>query len=189
MRLTHTGSVPLRTERLLLRQFQPGDAPAMFERWASSPRATRYLTWPPHDHLAVTEAVLAEWVSNYVQPTFYQWAIVPVGSDLPIGSISVVDRDETAGEVEIGYVIGPEWWGQGYTAEALVRLVDHFFAEVGVGSVLARCHPENLASSRVMLKAGMRRLPWDDEPGGQALAPKSEPEHQYRVTRQMWERR
>ena len=74
--MRHCGTKEIRTLRLTLRRFVPEDAPAMFRNWASDPEVTQYLTWPAHSSQAVTEWVIADWVSSYSKADFYQWAIV-----------------------------------------------------------------------------------------------------------------
>ena len=53
--MRHTGTITLETPRLILRRFAAGDAAAMYRNWASDPEVTRFLTWPPHESLAVSE--------------------------------------------------------------------------------------------------------------------------------------
>ena len=114
--MDHIGTQRLETERLVLRRFTLDDAPAMFENWASDAEVTRFLTWQPHASVEVTRSVLADWVSSYEQPDFYQWAIVPKQlGDEPIGSISVVGMSDSVSMVHIGYCIGRPWWHQGMT--------------------------------------------------------------------------
>ncbi len=58
--------------------------------------------------------------------------------------------------VQIGYCIGKAWWHQGYTSEALLRLIRFFFEEVGMNRVES-CHdPENIHSGNVMKKCKMQ---------------------------------
>jgi RimJ/RimL family protein N-acetyltransferase len=56
---------------------------------------------------------------------------------------------------DIGYWIGVPYWNQGYTSEAARRLVDYGFAELGLRRIYASYFSHNIASRRVMEKAGM----------------------------------
>jgi RimJ/RimL family protein N-acetyltransferase len=62
-----------------------------------------------------------------------------------------------AEEGEIWYLVEPESWGKGIATEAVKRLLDFGFGELGLHRVWATCLPENPASARVLEKAGMRR--------------------------------
>ena len=63
--LHHKGTQQLETQRLILRKFTTDDAQAMYENWASDPEVTKFLTWPFHDSVGVTELVLNSWVDGY----------------------------------------------------------------------------------------------------------------------------
>lgn len=153
--MKHKGTKMIETERLILRPFTMADVEDMFRNWASDPEVTKYLTWPAHADVGITEMVLTDWVSHYEEDNFYQWAIVPREMGQPIGSIAAVKVEDTAQWVEIGYCIGKSWWRKGYVSEALKTLIAFFFDEVGVGRIQARHDPRNVGSGAVMRKCGM----------------------------------
>lgn len=154
--MEHKGTQRLETGRLVLRRLEERDAGAMLSNWAGDECVTRYLTWPAHTDISVSQAVLADWVSQYPKADYYQWGIVPKDSgDEPIGSISVVHMDERTKCVEIGYCIGKKWWHQGITTEAVKAVIEFFFTRVGAERVQARHDPNNPHSGGVMKKRGM----------------------------------
>ena len=63
--VTHRGTQIIETERLILRRFRLEDAQAMYDRWASDPEVTRFLTWPPHASADSTRQLLALWEKGY----------------------------------------------------------------------------------------------------------------------------
>ncbi len=73
-----------------------------------------------------------------------------------IGNISVVKIIDEIDSVELGWVIGRKWWGNGYTAEAAERLLEFFFTEVSVNRICAGHDIDNPNSGRVMQKIGMK---------------------------------
>lgn len=156
--MEHKGTVRIETDRLILRRFTPDDAPAMYKNWASDDEVTKYLMWPSHGDVSVSETVLRDWVGNYAKDDFYQWAIVfKEYSDEPIGSIAVVNTvDASVGKAHIGYCIGKPWWHKGITSEALGAVMDFLFNEVGVNRVESRHDPRNPNSGAVMKKCGMK---------------------------------
>ena len=153
--LTHRGTQPLYTPRLLLRRAVREDAEPMFRNWASDPTVTKYLTWPAHKTVAEAEAILNHWIGEYQKPDFYQWMIVLKELEEPIGSISVVRRRDDVQEAEIGYCLGRRWWHQGITTEALNAVIAFLFTEVGVNRIAARHDTNNPHSGAVMRKCGM----------------------------------
>ncbi len=152
--MKHLGTVQIETDRLILRKFVKEDADAMFRNWASDPRVTKYLTWPVHDNIDITNMVIDMWIKDYEKIESYQWAIVLKEINEPIGCISVVGHKDEIGEVEIGYCIGYNWWNKGITSEALKAVID-FFWKVGAKRIAARHDADNPNSGRVMRKCGM----------------------------------
>lgn len=155
--LTHKGTITIETERLILRRFRPEDDRAMFENWASDDAVTKYLTWPSHGSIDITRMVLADWVSGYDKPDFYQWAItLKAEGDNPIGSIGVTEQNDRVGKAEIGYCLGQQWWRRGIMTEALKAVMNYFFDEVGMRRIESHHDTRNPHSGDVMKKCGMK---------------------------------
>ena len=74
--LTHKGTVTIETPRLILRKARMEDAEPMFRNWANDAEVTKFLTWPAHGSIEVSERVLASWVDCYQKDDYYQWMIV-----------------------------------------------------------------------------------------------------------------
>ena len=154
--LTHKGTQLIETARLILRRAVLEDAEAMFRNWASDPKVTKYLTWPAHSSIAVSEMVIGSWLQEYEKDSYYQWMIVLKEFGEPIGSISVVRQSDRVEEAEIGYCIGTGWWHKGVMTEALSAVIEYLFVEVGMNRVAARHDPNNPHSGGVMRKCGMK---------------------------------
>lgn len=154
--LIHQGSRPLESGRLLLRPFVPGDVRDMFHNWCSDPQVVRYLSWPYHQSIQTTDAVLHSWVEAQRQKNVYRWGIVlRTEGNHVVGCIDVVGANDSLLCAEIGYALSRRLWGQGIMTEALGLVLDYLF---GCGYIrLCACHDvENPASGRVMEKAGMQ---------------------------------
>jgi len=155
--MKHLGTKYIETNRLILRQFKVTDAGAMYKNWASDTEVTKYLTWPAHQSVKVSEAVLKDWIEEYGKDDFYQWAIVlKENGDEPIGSIGVVQDDDKIKMAHIGYCIGRKWWHQGLTSEALAAIIHFLIIEVGMNRVESRHDSNNPNSGYVMKKCGMK---------------------------------
>ncbi|MGM9602615.1 MAG: GNAT family N-acetyltransferase [Faecousia sp.] len=154
--LTHKGTQTIETPRLILRRAIREDAEPMFRNWASDPEVTKYLTWPPHESIEVTQKRLEIWLAEYDRNDHYQWMIVLKGLGESIGSISVVCQNDRTEEAEIGYCIGSRWWHRGIMTEALSAVIEYLFEEVGMNRVAARHDPNNPHSGGVMRKCGMK---------------------------------
>ena len=153
--LNHKGTQTIETKRLILRKARLEDAKLMFTNWARDTEVTKFLTWPPHSNIEITEMVLTSWIDSYQKDDYYQWLIVLKETDEPIGSImaSTVGRAESA---HIGYCIGKAWWHQGIMTETLQAVMDFLFDEVGYHRIEAMHDPNNPHSGEVMKKCGMK---------------------------------
>ena len=155
--MKHLGTKYIETSRLILRQFKMADAEAMYHNWASDTEVTKFLTWPAHQSVKVSEAVLKDWIEGYNNDDFYQWAIVPrANGDEPIGSISVVHGNDKIKMAHIGYCIGRKWWHQGIMSEALEAIIHFLIMEVGINRVESHHDLNNPNSGSVMKKCGMK---------------------------------
>ena len=104
--LAHKGTQRIETERLILRPFKLSDANDMFKNWASDDEVTKYLTWPTHSSIEVSQMIIDSWVAAYEDSRYYQWAIELEESREVIGSISLMNVDDEKECGEIGYCIG-----------------------------------------------------------------------------------
>ena len=154
--LTHKGTQTIETPRLILRRAVREDAGPMFRNWASDPEVTKYLTWPTHNSVAVSETVIGSWLQEYEKENYYQWMIELKELFEPIGSISVVRQNDGVEEAEIGYCIGSPWWHRGIVTEALTAVIEYLFTQVGMNRLAARHDPNNPHSGGVMRKCGMK---------------------------------
>ena len=154
--MQHTGTQVIETARLILRPFVTEDASAMFHNWANDPEVTRFLTWPPHGNVSVTESLLHTWITSYAEKNHYLWAIVLKELNEPIGNIAVVNFDAAPDIPEIGYCLGRAWWHQGYMTEALSAVIRTLLTVNGCAAVTAKHDVDNPNSGGVMRKSGMR---------------------------------
>ena len=154
--MNHCGTKTIHTDRLLLRVFQLSDVAAAYNNWCSDEKVTEYLRWPTHTDISVTGRVIKEWIAQNSNPAFYQWAIVLKEIDEPIGTISVVDKNESLNIVHIGYCIGSKWWHRGITSEAFQAIIPFLFKEVGVNRIESQHDPNNPYSGEVMKKCGLK---------------------------------
>jgi [ribosomal protein S5]-alanine N-acetyltransferase len=90
---------------------------------------------------------------NYLWNT--SWEIVLEEESRIIGGFCFQGAPDSRGEVQIGYVLQPEYRGKGYMTEALAGALTWAFEEHGVSAVIAETEKANSASSSVLKKIGM----------------------------------
>lgn len=144
------------TARLVARRPRVEDAPAVFTAYAGDPVVTRYLSWRNYTALEplreFLRGVIRTWETR--APGHYAWLLCLQGTDAPIGSIGV--GFDVHGVV-VGYVLGRAHWGRGLMTEALGYVAAWALAQPPYFRVWAFCDAENLASARVMERAGLVR--------------------------------
>jgi len=142
------------TERLILRRPRVDDAPVIFAAYAQDPEVTRYMTWRPHKNMEETYRIVELMLKLWEEGNAYSYAITLKDSDSVIGMITMHPDDFKVG---LGYVLARPHWGKGYAPEAALAVTNWLLKQPDVYRVFAICDVENLASARVMEKAGMVR--------------------------------
>ena len=147
-------SVPLRTPRLILREFAAGDAEAI-QVYAGDPDVTRFTSWGPNTP-ETTAAVLAGWLLDQkASPrTECTLAIVRKEDGILIGGTGFGMTDWNSGTANFGYVLQRSAWGKGYATEAGRAVVDWALNELGLRRLIAHCEPAHAASLSVLNKLG-----------------------------------
>jgi len=58
---------------------------------------------------------------------------------------------------ELGFIVDPRFQRRGYASEGARAWVEHAFTRLAVHRVVARCHPDNVASQRTLERVGFAR--------------------------------
>jgi RimJ/RimL family protein N-acetyltransferase len=143
----------LETPRLILREFCPEDVDAL-ARVLSDPETMRF--YPvPFDRTGVEEWITRN-CRRYTKDGHGLWAMVLKTSSELIGECGLVVQEvDGANEIEIGYHVRRDQWGQGLATEAARACRDFGFAQFPVERLISLMRPENLPSRRVAEKNGM----------------------------------
>ena len=142
------------TSRLILRPPTLDDAEEIFTKYAQDPDVTRYMIWSPHQDITVTREFLERCLKCWSDETAFPWAITLKGDGALLGMIEMRIAGHKA---NFGYGLARQYWNQGYTTEAAKALVEWALAQEGIYRAWAVCDCENLASARVLEKAGLER--------------------------------
>ncbi|WP_116189986.1 GNAT family N-acetyltransferase [Paenibacillus taihuensis] len=142
------------TERLHLRPFVQSDAPVV-QRLAGEHAVARTTLSLPHPYPAGAAAMWIDFRTDAARHGHgYTFAIVHKESQALMGCISLnITSEHKRGE--IGYWLGQSYWGNGYTTEALIQLVQFGFETIHLNRIWGAAMTKNPASSAVMLKAGL----------------------------------
>ncbi len=154
--LRHKGTVPLETERLILKGLSVDDAEQMLKNWASSESVAGYMSWNAYKTLGEVENNLKEWQEEYKKNDTYYWGIYLKSEKTFVGTVYLLTEGETALVGSLSYCIGEQWQNKGYVTEAVKRVINFGFDEVGFNRIEAYHDKSNLQSGRVMQKCNMK---------------------------------
>ena len=147
----------LETDRLVLRRFTEDDADSLFDL-DSDPEVMRFLSGgEPTPRTAIETDILPRFLHYGDRSSgFGFWAAIDKASGDFLGWFSLRPSDEIdPGEASLGFRLRRAAWGQGYATEGAQALLRLGFTALGVERVVATTYQDNLASRRVMEKAGM----------------------------------
>jgi RimJ/RimL family protein N-acetyltransferase len=151
--------VYLETERLVLRRFTEADMDNLVEL-DSDPEVMRYVTGKTTPRDEIEHDILPAFLRYYDRGDRYGfWAAIEKDSGGFLGWFHfrpLPDADPE--EPELGYRLRRAAWGKGYATEGAQALIRKGFAELGVRRVVASAAAANIASWRVMEKAGLTRV-------------------------------
>jgi len=145
--------IELITERLVLRKPTPLDVRPIYEGYARDPDVIRYLAFHGGQTIEDVERFIERALHGWDAGTILTWAITLKTDGTLIGMIDV--RLES--HANVGYVLAREHWSRGYMTEALRAVVRWAMDQPEIFRLWAVCDVENVASARVMEKAGMER--------------------------------
>lgn len=150
--------LPITTDRLVLRDLSTDDLDAM-HAYTSHLEVTRFLFWGPNE-LEETCGSLSTFIDaqDHVPRTVFELGLTLKGDDRLVGALCLYRGDpDLRNNAEIGFVLHPDHWENGYITEAARALMLAGFVDLGLHRIWATCDVRNEASVRVLEKLGMRR--------------------------------
>lgn len=150
------GTKTLETNRLLLRKFKYDDVEGMYNNWATDKECCKYLSWDVHKNIEETKEILNKWIEQY-NDNSYHWVVELKDTKEIIGSISIIKNHIKDLYCELAYCYGSKYWNKGYATEALRRVIEYLLIECNYNLIEADHVIENIASGKVMEKAGMKK--------------------------------
>jgi RimJ/RimL family protein N-acetyltransferase len=159
--------VSLETNRLLLRAPVQDDAEALAPMYGD-PEVMRYVGDGRTLTRSETERSVKRMIERWNADGFGLFTTVRKGDDAVIGRVGLLvwntetwepttraESAESPSEVEVGYTLGREFWGQGYATEAAGAVRDYALGELSANRLIALIIHGNTASENVARKLGL----------------------------------
>ena len=149
---------PVRTERLVLRQIDPGRDVDAVHAYASREDVCRFIPWTPRSRDEVAAWLPRRAVTTIAAPgEGASLAITLAATGELVGDVMLIWVSDEHRTAEIGYVVNPAHAGHGYATEAARALLAMAFDSLGLRRVVARVDARNPASAAVLRHLGMRQ--------------------------------
>ena len=147
----------LETDRLILRPLCAEDAEEVYENWASDPEVARFMSWNVHTNVQMTREWLLDVENNINEEGAYEWGFERKSDHTLIGSGGIFYKEDR-GMFNLGYNIMKSCWHQGYTSEAVARILRFATEELKQSKLFAYHAKENSNTGKVMEKVGFRYI-------------------------------
>lgn len=102
------------------------------------------------------EEVLQQFRERSVLTTEHAYSVLRLADDQVVGLVRYFDLNSRNRSAEIGYLIGPEFHGQGYSHEAVGLLMEHLFNEMRLNKVYAQTAEFNNRSLKLLTRLGFK---------------------------------
>ena len=140
----------LSSQRLTLRRPNRNDAEAI-RRLADDWEVARRLARVPFPY-TLDDALF---FLDQIVPKEPTWIVQHASSGDVLGVAGLTPHAD-AGNMELGYWLGREFWGRGFATEAANVVLEHAFGAGLASEITAGCFADNIRSARVLAKLGFR---------------------------------
>ena len=145
----------LETERLILREIKMEDAADLFA-YFSNEEVMRYYGQETFTAIQQVETLIGHFSENYRNQRGIRWGIQIKGHAELIGSLGLNNLMMSNKRAEIGYEIHSTYWRNGYTSEAVKKVISYAMKELKLNRLGAMVYVENKASNNLVKKLGFQ---------------------------------
>jgi [ribosomal protein S5]-alanine N-acetyltransferase len=150
-----TAEDTLESARLRVRRFTPDDLD-LLARLLADPVVTLHLGGAK-DRAGAESTLRTRALDYYDQhPGLGMWATIERATGRVVG-FHVLNHVHGEADIQVGYALFQDAWGQGYATEMSVRLMRYGFHDLALPQICAITNLGNIASQRVLEKAGLVR--------------------------------
>lgn len=150
--------VMLKTERLNIRELTLADIENV-HILHSLPETDEFNTLGIPENIQATEIIVNEWLELQKQSpgNSYVFSIDKNDSNEFIGLIAIILGMAKYKTAEVWFKTHKDHWRQGYTTEALKRVLEFGFVDLKLHRIEAGCATDNIASGKTLEKAGFKK--------------------------------
>ncbi len=155
------------TERLIVRLYTDADRDNHFALMGD-PAVMQYIRAVKNKE--ESDAFLAEVITHsHKFPTMGRWAVEEKKSGKFVGSFAIIPVTGEEEKIQLGYSLLPHCWGKGYATELTKSGLIYFFKHNSYAEIYAHTEIPNVASQKVLMKAGFHQAGTKMEEGKELI--------------------
>lgn len=141
-------------ERVDLKPFSLDDLEFLY-RWNNDPEYVG--EYEPQEQM--TREELEEWLLE--EKPGQRWYVIQTKQGRRVGQLVVREKEDNT--IQIGYRVTPPARNKRYCTAAVRTVVNYFFSETDAEKIIAEANPRNMASIRVLEKAGFTQIGYKEK--------------------------
>jgi [ribosomal protein S5]-alanine N-acetyltransferase len=148
----------INSTRLRLRYIRHDDLESI-HHLHSLPETNKYNTLGFPENIYVTKQILHQWIEDINKDPIqaHTFVVELKQSNLFVGLVALNLGKPKYKSAEIWFKLLPEFWGKGYATEAVKEIIYFGFHDLKLHRIEAGCAVDNIASIKVIEKAGMKQ--------------------------------
>lgn len=143
-----------KNDTIIIREFTPQELP-LFIQLFENENVTRYLPYKsPEEFKGMFEKAL----TDYKEGPFSRWGIFNAKDNDFVGiGVARIFMDNPE-QIEIGYILGENYWGKGIGTLVCKALLDYCTSLNTKQDIIAVTDLDNIGSQKVLMKSGFNRI-------------------------------
>jgi ribosomal-protein-alanine N-acetyltransferase len=142
------------TEHLIIREFFLREEETYLDHFEDEEVARHIPQRTRAERVNIFLSALVNYISN---KQLGKWGMFTKTEGEFVGSCLLRLFDNKPGIIEIGYSMEKKYWGKGYGTEMARAMINYAFSDEDTNEVVAVTTLTNIASQRVLEKAGLKR--------------------------------
>ncbi|WP_250254120.1 GNAT family N-acetyltransferase [Chryseobacterium sp. Marseille-Q3244] len=143
-----------KNDTIIIREFTPQELHLFLDLFTNE-NVTRYLPYKsPEEFKQMFEKALLD----YKEGSLSRWGIFDAQNGAFVGVCLARIFAENANSIEIGYMLGENYWGKGIGTQVCKALADYCLSADQEKEIVALTDLDNIGSQKVLLKSGFNRL-------------------------------
>ena len=143
------------TQRFVIRNFKPDEEEAYLSLFDDEQVLMHIPKRSRKENMNIFRIALNDYAAG---KTLGRWGLFNNGDNAFIGLCLLKNFNGEADKIELGYVLSRKYWGKGIASEMVHKMIAYAFTHTNAHELVAITTLGNIASQRVLEKAGFKRM-------------------------------